>query len=158
MRFFRLDESVMSHDPSASAISRSYQPLSVLHLLQEQAERIPKAPAILSPERAPLTYDRLYRHIEDVVQILHSIGVDRHDRVALVLPNGPEMAVAFLAVAAGATCAPLNPSYGASEFDAHLADLHAIALIVQAGMDSPVRAVAHARGLRIIELSTCTYV
>ena len=77
----------------------------------------------------------------------------RNDRVALVLPNGPEMAVAFLAVAAGATCAPLNPAYSANEFDLYLADLHAQALIVQADMDSPARAVAQARGLHIIELS-----
>ena len=138
----------MSQVPSAIAIPRVSQPLSILHLLQEQAERIPNALAILSPERAPLTYGRLYRHIDDVVHTLHATGVDRHDRVALVLPNGPEMAVAILAVMAGATCAPLNPAYGADEFAAHLADLHAKALIVQAGMDSPVRAVAQARGLR----------
>ena len=60
--------------------------------------------------------------------------------------------MAFLAVAAGATCAPLNPAYSANEFDFYLADLNAKALIVQAGMDSPARAVAQARGIRIIEL------
>ena len=54
---------------------------------------------LLAPGRAPLTYGRLRQHIDDVVQTLHAMGVGRHDRVALVLPNGPEMAVAFLAVA-----------------------------------------------------------
>jgi amino acid adenylation domain-containing protein len=81
------------------------------------------------------------------------MGLSRHDRIALGLPNGPEMAVAFLAVAAGATCAPLNPAYGANDFDFLLTALKAKALIVQSGMDSPARAVAHARGIRIIELS-----
>ena len=89
----------------------------------------------------------------DTVQTLHTMGFGRNDRVALVLPNGPEMAVAFLAVAAGATCAPLNPAYSINEFDFYLADLHPKALIVQAGMDSPARAVAQAQGLLIIELS-----
>ena len=79
--------------------------------------------------------------------------VGRHDRVALVLPSGPEMAVAFLAVASGATCAPLNPAYSANEFDFYLTDIHAKALIVQAGIDTPARAVAQARGIDIIELS-----
>ena len=65
----------------------------------------------LAPGRSPLTYSHLYRHINDVVQTLHVMGLGRDDRVALVLPNGPEMAVAFLAVAASATCAPLNPAY-----------------------------------------------
>jgi amino acid adenylation domain-containing protein/non-ribosomal peptide synthase protein (TIGR01720 family) len=81
------------------------------------------------------------------------MGLGCHDRVALVLPNGPEMAVACLAVAAGAACAPLNPAYSADEFDFYLTDLQAQALIVQVEMDSPARAVAQARGLPIIELS-----
>ena len=127
--------------------------LCIYHLLKDQAKRTPNAPAILAPGRAPLTYGRLYGHIDDVVQTLHAMGLSRNDRVAVVLPNGPEMAVAFLAVAAGATCAPLNPAYSANEFDFYLTDLNAKALIVQAGMDSPARAVAQERGIRIIELS-----
>jgi acyl-CoA synthetase (AMP-forming)/AMP-acid ligase II/acyl carrier protein len=82
------------------------------------------------------------------------MGLSRHDRVALVLPNGPEMAVAFLAVAASATCVPLNPAYRANELEAYLTALRAKALIVQAGMNAPARAVAQARGLQIIELSS----
>ena len=85
------------------------------------------------------------------MQTLYTLRVGRQDRVALVLPNGPEMAVAFLAVAAGATCAPLNIDYSADEFDLYLTNLRAEALILQ-GMDSPARAVAHARGIRVIEL------
>jgi amino acid adenylation domain-containing protein len=91
-------------------------------------------------------------HIDDVVEMLHTMGLGCNDRIALVLPNGPEMAVAFLATAAGATCIPLNPAYSANEFDSYLADLHAKALIIQAGMDSPVRAVAQVHGICIIEL------
>ena len=87
-----------------------------------------------------------------MVQTLHAMGVDRQDRVALVLPNGPEMAVAFLTTAAGATCAPLNPAYSASEFEFFLAHLHAKVVLIPQGMDSPVRAVARARGIRVIEL------
>jgi len=36
------------------------------HLLEHQARRIPDAPAILAPGRAPLTYGRLYQHIEEL--------------------------------------------------------------------------------------------
>ena len=72
------------------------------------------------------------------------MGVGRHDRVALVLPQGPEMAVAFLTVAAAATCVPLNPALSADEFDLYLTALNPKALILQAEMDSPARAVAQA--------------
>ena len=40
-----------------------------------------------------------------------------------MLPNGPEMAAAFVAIAAGATTAPLNPAYRAEEFEFYLTDL-----------------------------------
>jgi amino acid adenylation domain-containing protein/non-ribosomal peptide synthase protein (TIGR01720 family) len=122
-------------------------------MLADWAEHTPDAPAILAPGRTPLTYSRLCLHIDNVQQTLQAMGLARNDRVAVVLPSGPEMVVTFLAVASGATCAPLNPDYGTNEFDFYLADLHAKALIVQAGIDTPVRAVAQARGIEIIELS-----
>src|SRR2546427_11089062 len=113
----------MSHVEPVAKVVNASQPLSIPRLLQEQATRNPDALAILAPGRTPLAYGRLQRHIDDVVHTLHTMGLGRNDRVALVLPNGPEMAVAFLAVAAGATCVPLNPAYGISEFDFYLTDL-----------------------------------
>src|SRR5262245_19491267 len=103
----------------------SSQGLSIHNVLATQAERIPDAIAIVAPGRPPLTYGRLRIHVDHVVQTLNAMGLGRNDRVALVLPNGPEMAVAFLAIAAGATSAPLNPAYQANEFDFYLSDLHA---------------------------------
>ena len=78
-------------------------------LLEHQAKRIPDASAILAPGRAPLSYGLLYEHVQKVARILRTMGIDRHDRVAVVLPNGPELPVAILAVAASATCAPTRP-------------------------------------------------
>ena len=40
------------------------------------------------------------------VQTLNGLGIGRGDRVGLVLPNCPEMATAFVAVAGACTCAP----------------------------------------------------
>ena len=80
------------------------------------------------------------------------MGIGRQDRVVLMLPNGAEMAVAFLAVATGATCAPLNPAHSADELASYLAQLKAQALIVQADMDAPAREIARALRLSLIEL------
>jgi acyl-CoA synthetase (AMP-forming)/AMP-acid ligase II/acyl carrier protein len=101
----------------------------------------------------PLPYGRLLGHVEGVVRQLNELGVGRNDRVAIVLANGPEMAVAFLAVAAGATSAPLNPAYRTGEFEFYLSDLGAKALIVQADMDSPARAAAKARRIPVLDLA-----
>jgi amino acid adenylation domain-containing protein len=84
---------------------------------------------------------------------LNRIGIGRNDRVAMALPNGPEMAVAFLAVASCATSAPLNPACRADEFEFYLSDLQPKALMIQSDLDSPARAVAKARGIPVIELS-----
>ena len=62
--------------------------------------------------------------------------------VAIVLPNGPEMASAFVAIAAGAATAPLNPAYREPEFEFYLSDLGAKALVVAEGDDSPARTAA----------------
>jgi len=130
-------------------------PFSCLpHLLEHHAKHIPDAPAILAPARAPLTYALLYQHIHKTEQTLRSMGIGRQDRVAVVLPNGPELAVAILAVAASATCAPVNPAYQPEELDRYFTDLRPRALITNAGTDSPASRVALSRGVRIIELSS----
>jgi oxalate---CoA ligase len=69
-----------------------------------------------------------------------------------VLPNGPEMATAFLAVSSFAACAPLNPAYQAAEFRFYLQDLGARALMLLADDDSPARGVAAELGVAVIDL------
>src|SRR5262245_48520647 len=128
------------------------------HLLEHQARRIPDAPAILAPGRTALTYRRLYQHIDKIGRTLRAAGIGGRDRVAVVLPNGPEMPVAVLAVAACAVCAPVNPALGAEELEKYFADLQPRALIAQAETDSLARRVALSRGIRVIELSPASEV
>jgi len=111
------------------------------------------APAILAPERPALTYQALRKLVTDTVGALNALGIGRNDRVGIVLPNGPEMATAFIAIASGATTAPLNPAYRADEFDFYLSDLNAKALVVEAGSTSPALAVARARNIPIVTLN-----
>jgi acyl-CoA synthetase (AMP-forming)/AMP-acid ligase II/acyl carrier protein len=125
---------------------------SIYQQLANLARRSPDSVAVLAPERAPLTFGRLLAQAHEVVSRLNALGIHRNDKVAIVLPNGPEMAVGFLSIACGATAAPLNPAYGASEFDFYLADLDAKALVVEAGVTSPAIEVAQARGVPVIEI------
>ena len=110
------------------------------------------APALSAPGRQPLSFGALRALIVDTVAALNGIGIGRNDRVAIVLPNGPEMAAAFIACASGVTSAPLNPAYRADEFEFYLSDLNAKALIVEAGSTSPAVEVARKLGVRIVEL------
>ena len=88
-----------------------FRPRSAYSLLQSLAAKQPDQPAILSVNSPPLTYQGLLAQVNRTVATLNRHGIGRGDRVALVLPNGPDLAVAFLAVAAGAACAPLNAAY-----------------------------------------------
>jgi acyl-CoA synthetase (AMP-forming)/AMP-acid ligase II/acyl carrier protein len=152
-RLHNAGELIMSPVGLVPGSNDSAADLCISQLIENQAKRIPDAIAIAAPDRTPLTYTRLHRQIDDTVKKLNAMGVGRRDRVALALPNGPEMAVAFLAVAASATCAPLNPAYQVKEYDFFLADLNPKALILWSGMDSPARVAARERDIPIIELS-----
>src|SRR5260221_13577405 len=77
-------------------------------------------PAIGAPDSPALTYAGLRELAERTVAALNSLGIGRGDRVAIVLPNGPEMAPAFVAICCGAPMPPLNPGYRTEEFDFYL--------------------------------------
>jgi len=111
-----------------------------------------KAPAIGAPDRTALSRAELLRLVERTGGALRGLGIRQSDAVAMVMPNGPEMAAAFVAVANWAAAAPLNAAYRADEFDFYLGDLDAKALIIQGGPDSAARAVAARRKIPIIEL------
>ena len=83
---------------------------------------------------------------------LNAVGIGRGDRVAIVLPNGPEMATGFLGVAACATAAPLNPAYKLDEFNFYLSDLRPAAIILLAGDTGPAHAAAAQAGVPVISL------
>ena len=110
------------------------------------------AVALAAPGATPLSFGTLRTQIAEMVETLNKVGIGRNDRVAIVLPNGPEMATAFLAVASAAASAPLNPGYRAEEFEFYLTDLKARALIVQQGIDTPAVAVADKLGVPVFHL------
>jgi acyl-CoA synthetase (AMP-forming)/AMP-acid ligase II len=111
------------------------------------------APAIGAPGRPWLTHAGLRALAARTVADLNAMGIGRGDRVALVVPNGPEAASSFVTMACGATTAPLNPAYKADEFAFYLSDLNASALVIQAGFDSPARQAAADKGIPVIELT-----
>ncbi|MXX32272.1 MAG: AMP-binding protein [Chloroflexi bacterium] len=110
------------------------------------------ASALGAPNRSDLSFDGLRELIARTGEQLNSFGLGREDGIAIVLPNGAEMAAAFLGVANAATAAPLNPGYRTDEFEFYLADLDARAVVVQEGVDSPVREVTGKLGIPLIEL------
>ena len=112
------------------------------------------AVAISASGHPDLTYKALRDQIDKTVSTLNGYGIGRNDRVAIVLPNGPEMATAYLSVAMAATTAPLNPAYRVDEYSFYLEDLSARALLVEAGSTSPSVEAATSLKIPILELAT----
>ncbi len=100
----------------------------------------PNHPAIIVPDGPVVTYEALRSQVAELAAQLEAAGISGGDRVAIVLPNGIEMIVSFLAVASIATAAPLNPAYKADEFDFYLGDTGAKALITSDSAGEEARA------------------
>jgi acyl-CoA synthetase (AMP-forming)/AMP-acid ligase II len=125
---------------------------TILDLVQRQADQLGSATALQAPGRAELSYRRLADHVTHTASVLAGFGIRRRDPVAVVLPNGPDMAAAFLAVASAGICAPLNPNYRAPEYEFYLSDLKARALIAQENESSAVVEVAQKLRIPLISL------
>jgi acyl-CoA synthetase (AMP-forming)/AMP-acid ligase II len=126
------------------------RPATIAELLARGAGA---APALLAPGRPALDFAGLRRQAAATVGMLNALGAGRDDAVAIVLPNGPEMASAFLCIAGAATTAPLNPAYTADEFGFYLRDLGAKLLVVGEGADTPALAAAARLGIPVARLA-----
>ena len=93
----------------------------------------PDAAAIVVPGGVRLTYRALREQVTAAADELARLGLGRGDRIALVLPNGAEAVMLFLAAATTGTAAPLNAAYKEEEFRFYLEDTGARALVVPPG-------------------------
>lgn len=110
------------------------------------------APALGGLDRPWMSHGALRSLAEATRARLNALGIGSGDRVAIVLPNGPEMAAAFAAIGCTAVTCPLNPAYREEEYDFYLGDLSAKALVVEAGYDGPALASAQKLGVGVIRL------
>ncbi len=125
--------------------------MTIADIISRWADRSPDAPAILSAGRSPISYGQLFEHLCKTRDLLREMQVAPQDSVAIILPNGPEMALSFLGVSASAVAAPLNPAYSAREFEFYFDDLKPRAVILEKDAESSARDVALARSIPIIE-------
>ncbi len=125
---------------------------TVHELLSARAVEAPAAPFIVAEGREPLSYGALWEQARRVQETLSDCGIGRRDRVAMVLPSGPEMAACVATVSASVAVAPLNPEFTENEFDYFFSALDTKALIALSGQESPARAAADRLGMAVLEL------
>jgi long-chain acyl-CoA synthetase len=124
-------------------------PASPLHgLLEQTAARYPERPATLF-FGATLTYRGLDERANRFAHGLLRLGVQRGDRVALMLPNCPQFLIAFYgALKAGAVVTAVNPLYTPRELEYQLNDAKAETLLTLSKFYPTVEAVRASTALR----------
>jgi benzoate-CoA ligase len=99
-------------------------------------------PAIVTPDRV-VSYAELAAGVARAARLLERLGVAREQRVALLLPDGPEFAdVFFGAMKAGLVPVPLSTLGTADDVDYALRDSRAAALVARADLYARVEDVA----------------
>ena len=100
---------------------------------------------VIADDGEQITYSALAARVETLARRLAGLGVERGSRVAVALPNGPEIVELLLAITfVGAAAAPLNPAYTRDEFAFYLDDIGPRLLLVPAGRIQPARDAAGA--------------
>ena len=109
-------------------------------------------PALIVPDSGEvLTYTQVAARVEALAQRLAGLGVRRGDRIALALPNGPDVVLLLLAVTAlGAAAAPLNLAYTATEYQFFLTDIAPRLMLTPASGAAAATAAAAATGTTVL--------
>lgn len=131
-------------------------PVPVPHLLDETAARLPRRTAYVFYGRR-LAYRQVRNLVDRFAAGLQTLGVRPGDRVSLVLPNCPQMAIVFFAVLRlGAVAVPHNPLYTAEEMGRQLADCGSRVAVVLDRSYATVRSVRHSVPLEHVVVTSLT--
>jgi long-chain acyl-CoA synthetase len=117
----------------------SVTPIAALHY---QAATNPNGVAIIDGEDS-WTYERLAERAKRLARGFLGCGIRRGDRIALHLPNGPDLAAAYYACFhIGAIAAPLNNSLKAADLKSLLQRLEPALYVGHADLYNQVGAIA----------------
>lgn len=113
-----------------------------LHTVAALLSPAASGPALLDVAAVSIDHADLRAEVGRLADQLRAIGLGPQSRIAIVLPNGPEMALVLLAVMSVGCAAPLNPKYREDEFRFYLDDLGAAALLTFPGESPAAHAAA----------------
>ncbi|MBX7237586.1 MAG: long-chain fatty acid--CoA ligase [Caldilineales bacterium] len=111
--------------------------LNLAILLEASAQDYPDQLAVIFNDRK-ITYAQLNAAANMFANGLRKLGVQRGDKVALMMPNLPFFPIAYYGILkAGATVVPFNVLFTAREVAYHLQDSDAVVLVGFAGFFEP---------------------
>lgn len=111
--------------------SIDYPPYPADYFLRQTTKKYPNKPALifggiaplLGEQHATLTYGQLNQVVDRFAAGLQRLGLQKGDRVALYMPNCPQIVIAYYGtLRAGGIVVPSNPLYVAREIEHQLKD------------------------------------
>ena len=112
----------------------------------------PSAPAIAARNRKDMSYGELAHLTDRIAAQLQHAGFGPDSRLAVVHRGGAEALTTVLGVVKRSIAVPISNEYSAPEFGSHFDASGVEAVIVDTRFDAPVREVARARGIRVIDV------
>src|SRR5262249_20844249 len=113
----------------------------------------PASPAIAARNRKEMSYGELAALTDSIAAQLQHAGFGPDSRIGVVHRGGAEALTTVLGVVKRSIVLPISIEYSAPEFASHFDASGIDAIIVDALLDAPVRDVARAGGIRVIEVS-----
>lgn len=128
------------------------QQRTIYGLLSDRVRETPGHFAVMAPGRKPLTFGDLLTQVDRGVQALCELGVTRDSRIAISVPQGPEMAVMHLVAVSAGISSPINPDASKDEVVRQLRELDASVLVVPANGQTAARQAAAEAGVPVVNL------
>jgi long-chain acyl-CoA synthetase len=135
-----------SYDPGMPHTLQPYPEHTLLEVVSETVQQRPEHTAFIFKGRR-MSYAELEQFSNAFAAALVELGVQKGERVALLIPNSPQAVIAQLgAWKAGAIVCPLNSLYTASELEFALRDVSAQTVVVLTPFYDKVKSIQKSVG------------
>lgn len=106
-----------NYDKGVPATLQPYPACTLLDALSDSVRQRPNHPALLF-KGGTINFEQLEKWSDAFAAALAAQGVEKGDRVALFMPNSPQMVIAMVGIwKTGAIAAPVNPLYTEHELE-----------------------------------------
>lgn len=118
------------YDEGVPHTLKPYPARTLLDLVSETVRKRPDFPAMLF-EGASISYRQLDKSSNALATALVKLGIQKGDRVALLLPNSPQMIIGEMGIwKAGGIAVPVNPLHTERELASALKECDAVIVIL----------------------------
>jgi long-chain acyl-CoA synthetase len=130
-----MDKVWVKHYDKGVPATIDYPPITLHRLLEDTAKRFPNGTAIIFPGALGDAFKLNYRQLDDdanrMANALAGMGIQKGDRVALLMPNCTQFVISYYAaLKLGAIVVAFNPLYSPREIEHQLNDCEAKVIIV----------------------------